>query len=73
MEECARFVAFWNERNDYEPFTSDSFRRTTAARMTENGASVLLIQLAGGWKSEKIARSYVEASLKTKVTIKNKL
>ena len=45
-----------------------SFRRTTAAsKMAENGATILEIMLAGGWKSDKIARTYVEKSLRTKV------
>jgi len=35
--------------------------------MAENGATILEIMLAGGWKSDKIARTYVEKSMRTKV------
>jgi hypothetical protein len=37
--------------------------------MTEKGATILDIQIDKGWKSEKIARRYVESSNKTKVII----
>ena len=45
-----------------------SFCRTAASKMAENGATILEIILAGGWKSDKIAHTYVEKSLRTKVT-----
>ncbi len=35
--------------------------------MAENGATILEIMLAGGWKSDKIARTYVEKSMRTNV------
>ena len=70
IADCPRVIARWNEREDWETFTSHSFRRTAATRMAENGATILDIQIAGGWKSEKIARKYVESSNKTKVFIK---
>ena len=44
-----------------------SFRRTTASKMAENGATILEIMFAGSWKSEKVARTYVEKSFRTKV------
>ena len=51
-----------------ELYIVHSFRRTTAAsKMVENGATILEIMLGGGWKSDKIARTYVEKSLRTKV------
>ena len=69
LAECPRIIALWNEREDWESFTVHSYRRTAATRMAENGATILDIQIAGGWKSEKIARKYVESSNKTKVII----
>jgi hypothetical protein len=61
-----RIIALlWNG----EIFTNHSYRRTAAARMTEKGATILDIQIDKGWKSEKIARRYVESSNKTKVII----
>ena len=69
LGECPRIIALWNEREDWENFTTHSYRRTAATRMAENGATILDIQIAGGWKSEKIARKYVESSNKTKVII----
>jgi len=68
LAESPRIIALWNEREDWESFTSHSFRRTAATRMAENGATILDIQIAGGWKSEKIARRYVEKSNKTKAS-----
>lgn len=70
LAECPRIIARWNEREDWDSFTVHSYRRTAATRMAENGATILDIQIAGGWKSEKIARRYVENSNKTKVLIK---
>ena len=63
------YRAVEREREDWEIFTTHSYRRTAATRMTEKGATILGIQIAGGWKSEKIARRYVENSSKTKVII----
>lgn len=43
-------------------------RRTAATKMAENGETTILdMQIAGGWKSERIARRYIEKSKKTKV------
>ena len=48
-------------------FTNHSVRRTAATRMAENGATIIEIQVAGGWKSEKVAKSYINKSMKMKV------
>ena len=56
-----------NERTGKVSQFTHIYRRTAATRMAENGATILDIQIAGGWKSEKIARRYVESSNKTKV------
>ena len=37
--------------------------------MAENGATILEIMLADSWKSEKVARTYVEKSFRTKVLL----
>ena len=68
VSEVPRQIAWWNDIPKAELYTVHSFRRTTAAsKMAENGATILEIMLAGGWKSDKIARTYVEKSLRTKV------
>ena len=67
LEEVPRTIAWWNDLPKAELFTIHSFRRTAASKMAENGATILEIMLAGGWKSDKIARTYVEKSMRTKV------
>ena len=68
LEEVPRTIAWWNDLPKSELYTIHSFRRTAASKMAENGATILEIMLAGGWKSDKIARTYVEKSMRTKVT-----
>jgi hypothetical protein len=36
-----------------------SFRRTTASKMAENGATILEIMLAGSWKCSYLSREIV--------------
>ena len=67
IDKVPQTIAWWNDLPKSELFTVHSFRRTTASKMAENGATVLEIMLAGCWKSEKIARTYVEKSFRTKV------
>ena len=69
LEEVPRTIAWWNDLPKAELFTIHSFRRTAASKMAENGAAILEIMLAGGWKSDKIARTYVEKSMRTKVIL----
>ena len=59
LEEVPRTIAWWNDLPNAELYTIHSFRRTAASKMAENGATILEIMLAGGWKSDKIARTYV--------------
>jgi len=59
-------IAWWNYLPKSDLFTVHSFRRTTASKMAENGATILL---ADSWKSEKVARTYVEKSFRTKVLL----
>ena len=60
-------IAWWNDLPKSELFTVHSFRRTTASKMAENGATILEIILEGCWKSENIAGTYVEKSFRTEV------
>ena len=65
--EVPRTIAWWNDLPKANLYAVHSFRRTAASKMAENGATILEIMLAGGWKSDKVARTYVEKSLRTKV------
>lgn len=67
IAEVPRTIAWWNDLPKADLYTVHSFRRTSASKMAENGATILEIMLAGGWKSDKIARTYVEKSMRTKV------
>ena len=67
IEEVPRTIAWWNDLPKAELYSVHSFRRTAASKMAENGATILEIMLAGGWKSDKVARTYVEKSMRTKV------
>lgn len=69
IAEVPRTVAWWNDLPKADLYTVHSFRRTAASKMAENGATILEIMLAGGWKSDKVARTYVEKSMRTKVII----
>lgn len=71
IAEVPRTIAWWNELPNYSLYTVHSFRRTTASKMAENGATILEIMLAGSWRSDKVARTYVEKSKKTKVLYGN--
>eukprot|EP01036_Dinobryon_divergens_P035919 gene35919-46631_t len=73
IAEVPRTVAWWNDLPKADLYTVHSFRRTAASKMAENGATILEIMLAGGWKSDKVARTYVEKSMRTKKRISNLL
>ena len=44
-------------------FSGHSLRRTSASMLAEAGASIEEIKCAGGWKTDKSAREYVEFSV----------
>jgi integrase len=67
LSEYPRTIAHWHGKDNAAMFTNHSVRRTAATRMAENGATVIEIQVAGGWKSEKVAKSYINKSMKMKV------
>jgi integrase len=43
-------------------YTSHSFRRSGATILAEAGPSLEMIKTAGGWKSDTVARKYIETS-----------
>lgn len=52
-------------------FTGHSFRRSSATLAANAGADITTLKRLGGWKSDKVANSYVEESLLTKRKIAN--
>ena len=46
-------------------YTCHSFRRTTATLVVLIGASILMIQFTGGWKSERIGELMRKNHLKS--------
>lgn len=54
-------------------YTGHCFRRTSASLLADSGVDLLNIKRHGGWKSNTVAESYIEDSLRNKMNIANKL
>ena len=61
-KEIAEFLKLQNP----EKYTGHSFRRTSTTIFSDAGASVFELQQLGGWKSEPVAKSYVNETLGNK-------
>lgn len=61
-KEIAKFLKL----PDAEKYTGQAFRRSSATIVPNAGASVYELQQHGGWKSETVAKGYVEESVGNK-------
>lgn len=68
-KEIAEFLKLQNP----EKYTGHSFRRTSTTIFSDAGASVFELQQLGGWKSEPVAKSYVNETLGNKVRMNRML
>lgn len=59
--------------SDAESYTGHAFRRTSATLLVESGADIITLKRHGGWKSDRVAESYVEDSINNKKRICNKI
>lgn len=50
-------------------YTGHCFRRSAATLLAESGGDTRTLKQLGGWRSDKVAESYVENSLQNKVRI----
>ncbi len=64
-------IARWLGKSPEEAkkYTAHCWRRTGATFVAESGASLQQVKLAGGWKSDAIAGTYIDNSERMKRTI----
>lgn len=58
---------------DAECYTGHSFRRTSATLLADSGANLTSLKRLGGWKSDKVAESYIGDSLNNKLETGKKI
>lgn len=58
---------------DAEYYTGHSFRRTSATLLADSGANLTSLKRLGGWKSDKVAESYIGDSLNNKLETGKKI
>lgn len=68
--EMPRKIATFLGLNDVQRFTGHCFRRSSATILAENGAGLLTIKRAGGWKSDRVAAGYIHntSAIKRKIS-----
>jgi hypothetical protein len=67
--DIARYLGY--SADEAKHYTSHCFRRTGVGMLAESGATILMLKLAGGWKSSTAAEGYVENSLNMKRKVAN--
>ncbi|XP_043283728.1 uncharacterized protein [Venturia canescens] len=64
-------IATYLKLDDPAKYTGHAFRRTSATLLADSGANMVTLKRPGGRKSGKVARSYVEKSVKNVSNIGN--
>lgn len=64
-----RMIAEYLKLPNADKFTGHCFRRTAATILAESGGDTRSLKQLGGWRSDTVAESYVENSLKNKINI----
>lgn len=64
----ARFLQLPNP----EQYTGHCYRRSSATIFVDNGANTIELQRLGGWKSARVAQSYVDESMSNKIQTANR-
>lgn len=55
-----------------EYYTGHCFRRSSATLLADTGANLITLKRQGGWKSDRVAESYIEESIENKSSITRK-
>ena len=63
LEDKGKTFAKILQKENWIDYTSHWARHTAASNATELGISVHKLQIGGGWKSEKVAKDYVDHSM----------
>jgi len=69
LSSFSKEVAKWLRKSDWEKYTSHSFRRTAATFLVESGASMPVLKVAGGWKSDSAPQGYIAESNRMRMEI----
>jgi hypothetical protein len=64
--QCSIAVAKYLGLQNYEEYTSHTFKHSSATLMADNGATTIQLANAGCWKSENVAKGYIQNSDITK-------
>lgn len=56
-----------------QSYTGHCFRRTSATMLADKGGDILSLKRLGGWKSSKVAESYVDDSESNRIEIAKKV
>jgi integrase len=62
-----RIIAEFLKLPDANKFTGHCFRRSAATMLAENGGDTRSLKQLGGWRSDKVAESYVKNYLQNKI------
>jgi hypothetical protein len=62
IAESSKEIAKFLKLNKPEEYTSHTYKHSTATLMANNNCSVIQLANAGNWKSEKVAKSYIQDS-----------
>lgn len=68
-KETARELGLEN----WEEFTSHSYRRSSATALVESGANTLALQRHGRWKSEQVAHRYLSESVNHQMSVAKRI
>jgi integrase len=71
--EFPRKIAEFLKLPNQKDFTGHAFRRTAATILANQGAGLLLIKQAGGWRSDAVAQRYIAESDLPKKEVASKL
>lgn len=68
ISQMSKDIALWLGKSPEEAkkYTAHCWRRTGATFVAESGASLQQVKIAGGWKSDTIASTYIDNSVRMK-------
>lgn len=66
-------IALFLQLPEAELYTGHCFRRSSATLLADSGANLTALKRLGGWRSDKVAESYIEESIENKSDISTKI
>lgn len=73
IAQMPKIIATYLELPHPEQFTGHCFRRSSATILADTGANLITLKRHGGWKSDRVAESYIEESVENKNRITQKI